>query len=204
MIAAVLGWLAWRRRDAFVIYRNALLISGVVGMVIVGTFPVAPPRLMDLGLLDTVTLHSEAYRVLQPPSFTNQYAAMPSFHVGWDLLAGLALVREGGRSWTRVVGSVLPLLMVLSVYLGLFNLFPVLPLDGGHIVLAGLDRVIPGRSRTVMLYLSIAISATVAVLLFTSDRYRGLGLFALLPILAQVQMLNARRPADRSPPGTAR
>lgn len=81
--------------------------------------------------------------------------------------------------------------------MGLFNLFPVLPLDGGHIVLAGLDRVIPGRSHTVMLYLSIAISATVAVVLFTSERYRGLGLFALLPILAQVQMLNARRPADR-------
>ena len=115
VIAAVLGWLAWRRRDAFLVYRNALLISGVVGMVIVATFPVAPPRLMDLGFLDTVTLHSEAYRVLQPPSFTNQYAAMPSFHVGWDLLAGLALVREGGRRWTRVAGSVLPLLMVLSV-----------------------------------------------------------------------------------------
>ena len=43
VIAAVLGWLAWRRRDAFVVYRNALLISGVIGMLIVATFPVAPP-----------------------------------------------------------------------------------------------------------------------------------------------------------------
>jgi membrane-associated phospholipid phosphatase len=115
VITAVLGWLAWRRREAFVVYRNALLISGLVGMVIVATFPVAPPRLMDLGFLDTVTLHSEAYRVLQPPSFTNQYAAMPSFHVGWDLLVGIALVREGGRRWLRVVGTLLPLLMLVSV-----------------------------------------------------------------------------------------
>ena len=115
VIATVLVWLAWRRRDVFVVYRNALLISGLVGMVIVATFPVAPPRLMDLGFLDTVTLHSEAYRVLQPPSFTNQYAAMPSFHVGWDLLVGIALVREGGRRWLRVVGTVLPLLMLMSV-----------------------------------------------------------------------------------------
>jgi membrane-associated phospholipid phosphatase len=115
VIAAVLGWLAWRRRDAFVVYRNALLISGVVGMVIVATFPVAPPRLMDLGFLDTVTMHSEAYRVLQPPSFTNQYAAMPSFHVGWDLLVGIALVRESGRLWARVLGTALPLLMLFSV-----------------------------------------------------------------------------------------
>jgi membrane-associated phospholipid phosphatase len=115
VIAAVLGWLAWRRRDAFLVYRNALLISGLVGMVIVATFPVAPPRLMDLGFLDTVTMHSEAYRVLQPPSFTNQYAAMPSFHVGWDLLMGIALVREGGRAWLRVVGVMLPLLMLVAV-----------------------------------------------------------------------------------------
>jgi len=115
VIAAVLGWLAWRRRDAFVVYRNVLLVSGVVGMLIVASFPVAPPRLMDLGILDTVTLHAEAYRVLQPPSLTNQYAAMPSFHVGWDLLVGIALVREGGRAWTRVVGTALPLLMLLTV-----------------------------------------------------------------------------------------
>ena len=117
VIAAVLGWLAWRRRDAFVVYRNALLVSGLVGMVIVATFPVAPPRLMDLGFVDTVTLHSDAYRVLQPPSFTNQYAAMPSFHVGWDLLVGIALVREGGRRWTRVVGTTLPVLMLATVVL---------------------------------------------------------------------------------------
>ncbi len=115
VIAGVLGWLAWRRRDAFVVYRNALLVSGLVGMVIVATFPVAPPRLMDLGFIDTITLHSDAYRVLQPPSFTNQYAAMPSFHVGWDLLVGLALVREGGRRWTRVVGTALPVLMLVTV-----------------------------------------------------------------------------------------
>ncbi len=114
-IAAVLGWLAWRRRDAFLVYRNALLISGLVGMVIVATFPVAPPRLMDLGFLDTVTAHSESYRVLQPPSFTNQYAAMPSFHVGWDLLVGIALVREASQRWLRVIGMVLPGLMLVSV-----------------------------------------------------------------------------------------
>lgn len=115
VIIAVLGWLAWRRRDAFVVYRNALLISGVVGMVIVATFPVAPPRLLDLGFVDTVTLHTESYRVLQPPSLTNQYAAMPSFHVGWDLLMGIALVREAPYRWARAVGWALPGLMLVAV-----------------------------------------------------------------------------------------
>nr|WP_292671122.1 phosphatase PAP2 family protein [Nocardioides sp.] len=137
VIAAVLGWLAWRRRDVFPVYRNALLISGLVGMVIVATFPVAPPRLMDLGFLDTVTMHSEAYRVLQPPAFTNQYAAMPSFHVGWDLLMGIALVREGGRAWLRVVGAALPLLMLVTV-VATGNHYLVDAVVGDAIVLASL------------------------------------------------------------------
>lgn len=137
VIAAVLVWLAWRRRDAFLVYRNALLISGLVGMLIVATFPVAPPRLMDLGFVDTVTLQSEAYRVLQPPSFTNQYAAMPSFHVGWDLLVGIALVREGTRRWMRVVGYTLPLLMLVSV-VSTGNHYLVDAVVGDVIVLASL------------------------------------------------------------------
>ncbi len=83
VIVAVLGWLAWRRPDAFVVYRNALLVSGLVGMAIVATFPVAPPRLMDLGFFDTVTAESEAYRVLQPPAFTKEFFFIIIFHVGW-------------------------------------------------------------------------------------------------------------------------
>ncbi|GAB3262728.1 hypothetical protein GCM10027448_37090 [Nocardioides dilutus] len=146
VIAAVLGWLAWRRRDAFVVYRNALLVSGLVGMVIVATFPVAPPRLMDFGFLDTVTMHSEAYRVLQPPSFTNQYAAMPSFHVGWDLLMGIALVREGGRASLRVVGTALPLLMLIAV-VGTGNHYLVDAVVGDAIVLASL-RLATWHHRT--------------------------------------------------------
>jgi hypothetical protein len=113
----VLVWLGRRRPSAYVVYRNALLISGVVGMLIVALYPVAPPRLMDLGFVDTVTLNTEAYRVLQPPAFTNPYAAMPSFHVGWDLLVGIALVREGRSAWVRAVGRLIPVLMITAVVL---------------------------------------------------------------------------------------
>ena len=146
VIAAVLGWLAWRRREAFLVYRNALLLSGLVGMLIVATFPVAPPRLMDLGFLDTVTLHSEAYRVLQPPSLTNQYAAMPSFHVGWDLLVGIALVRESGRAWLRAVGYLLPILMLVTV-VATGNHYFVDAVVGDAIVLASL-RLVTWHHRT--------------------------------------------------------
>ncbi len=150
VIAAVLGWLAWRHRSAFLVYRNALLVSGLVGMLIVAVFPVAPPRLLDLGFVDTVVTHTDAYRVLQPPSFTNQYAAMPSFHAGWDLLVGIALVREARTPWVRAAGFLLPWAMVASVVLS-GNHFIVDVAVGDAIVLASLALVrrhagSPGRA----------------------------------------------------------
>ncbi len=60
---------------------------------------------------------SLAYRVLQPPAFVNQYAAMPSLHAGWDLLVGLAIAGAAGSLWLRVAGYLLPVLMVAAVIL---------------------------------------------------------------------------------------
>jgi hypothetical protein len=79
------------------------------------TYPVAPPRLVPLGLIDTVTDYSHAYRVLQPAAFVNQYAAMPSLHVGWDLLIGIALFTYSTHLVIRAIGVLLPALMAFSV-----------------------------------------------------------------------------------------
>ena len=117
VIAVVLLWLFFAHPDGYRRTRNAMLISGGVGLVIFAAFPVAPPRLADLGFIDTVTQHSSAYRVLQPPAFVNQYAAMPSLHVGWDLLMGLAVYAYAQHIALRIVGLLLPVLMVSSVLL---------------------------------------------------------------------------------------
>ena len=117
VIAVTLPWLAVRHGPAYVTYRNALLLSGAVGLVIFTLFPMAPPRFMDAhGFVDTITLHSNSYRVLQPPSLVNQYAAMPSLHCGWDLLMGIAIARHAPRR-LRWIGYALPVAMVLAVVL---------------------------------------------------------------------------------------
>ncbi len=79
--------------------------------------------------------------------------------------------------------------------IGMLNLIPILPLDGGNIVLSGLDRLLPGRARRVMLYFSIGVTAVAAVLCFTSDRYRGFGIFIAFLMITQLQMLGSSRPA---------
>ena len=85
-----------------------------------------------------------------------------------------------------------------GVAIGLLNLIPVLPLDGGHIALTGLDRILPGRAERPMLYVSIAATLALGVLTFTTDRFRGFGLLVGFLLITQLQMLGSMRP-PRSP-----
>jgi membrane-associated phospholipid phosphatase len=103
------------RRDRYVLLRNAMFISGAVGFLFFALFPVAPPRLVDSGLVDTVTLHSDAYRALQPPGLTNQYAAFPSLHFGWNLLLGIVVWGSTRNVLLRCLAVAGPLAMGAAV-----------------------------------------------------------------------------------------
>jgi PAP2 superfamily protein len=95
--------------------RNAMIISGLIGLVVFATFPVAPPRLLaDGGFVDTITLKASTYRILQPPSLVNEYAALPSFHVGWNVLLVVAL-RPHLSTVLRRLAWISPALMTAAV-----------------------------------------------------------------------------------------
>ncbi len=138
VIFGTLIWLVLHDRASYRRYRNAILISGALGLVIFALFPVAPPRFMaDWGFVDTVTQRSHAYRVLQPPSLTNPYAAMPSLHLGWNLLIGIALFRHGARRATKLAGLLLPTAMFASIVLTA-NHYLLDGLGGAAVALVGL------------------------------------------------------------------
>jgi Zn-dependent protease len=99
--------------------------------------------------------------------------------------------------------------------IGLFNLVPILPLDGGNIVTTALDRLLPGRAERVMLYVSIAATVVLAALAFTDDRFRGGVVVVGFLFITQLQMLggdrqptspwhDARAALDAGKPGKAR
>ena len=104
-------WLWRSERDAWRLFRNALLISAAAGMVSYFLFPTAPPRLMpELGYVDTLAVRAApAYQAQEVGVFVNPYAALPSLHVGWALLAGLALWRISERRWVRLLAIAIPL-----------------------------------------------------------------------------------------------
>ena len=117
LIAAVLVWLARSHPAEFRRIRTALVLSCAVALVVYALYPVAPPRLSGIGLLDSVTERSTAYRVLQPPTFVNQYAAVPSMHMGWDVLMAIAVVRHARTRLVRGLGLLLPPLMLAAIVL---------------------------------------------------------------------------------------
>ncbi len=94
--ALVFLWIHDRRH--FTILRDALIISGAIGLVIFAIYPVAPPRFID-GFTDTIAQSRRGMFISQPPGFVNKYAAIPSFHVGWLALAGMVVAARTPVRW---------------------------------------------------------------------------------------------------------
>ena len=105
------------RRERYYLLRDAMFLSGAIGFLFFAFFPVAPPRLVDPGLLDTVTLHSNSYRALQPPGLTNQYAAFPSLHFGWNVLVGIVVWGTTRNTLIRTLAVLGPAAMGAAVVL---------------------------------------------------------------------------------------
>ena len=128
--------------------RTVILLSGALGLVVFAIFPVAPPRLAPVGLQDTVTLHSQTYRTVLPPSLINEYAAMPSFHAGWNLLLGIELFRVSQNALLRTFGVLMPAAMAFSV-VATANHFILDVVGGALVVIAALALVswFEGRRR---------------------------------------------------------
>ncbi len=97
-----------------------LVLFATTGVALVGyyLFPLAPPRLMNgRHFVDTVMVHhtwgSMASGDLKHMS--NQYAAMPSMHIGWSLWCGLTIFALASVPWVRVLGLLYPVATLLVI-----------------------------------------------------------------------------------------
>ena len=79
-----------------------------------------------------------------------------------------------------------------GVALGLLNLVPLLPLDGGALVASVLDAFFPGKGRVWMLYASLVLSAGALVVMFTTGN-TDLAPFLIFIMIFQYQSLSAER-----------
>ncbi|MCE9623494.1 MAG: hypothetical protein K8R99_14245 [Actinomycetia bacterium] len=72
--------------------------------------------------------------------------------------------------------------------IGLFNLLPVLPFDGGNILEQAIGAVFPRHARRIMLWFSAAVSVAGLVVVATNPRLAGFVIFIILPLLTVAQM----------------
>lgn len=144
VIGVTLAWLFVRAPDRYHLIRNAMFISGAIGLVVFALVPVAPPRLGVLDVVNTVTQRSEAYRTLQPPGLINRYAALPSLHLGWNLLVGVILWQATRNRLARTFAVAMPVAMAFAV-VATGNHYVIDVLAGAAVALAGLGiaRLLP-------------------------------------------------------------
>ncbi|WP_165494980.1 phosphatase PAP2 family protein [Actinomadura roseirufa] len=116
-IMAFMGWVYFWRRPAWPRVRAALIGSLAAALAVHSLFPLAPPRLLPgHGLVDLMTAYGPtAYETRPGEGMTNQFAAMPSLHVGWALLIAWAVIRYGRGRWRYLVAAhpVITLLVVV-------------------------------------------------------------------------------------------
>ena len=99
VLMAMLAWMFLRHRDRYPEVRAALvLLTGAC--LVIQLIPVAPPRMLPLaGMVDTGVRYGQS--VYGPVAGFNptEVSAMPSVHVAWALLIGVAVVRFSASRW---------------------------------------------------------------------------------------------------------
>ncbi|WP_329033181.1 phosphatase PAP2 family protein [Streptomyces sp. NBC_01725] len=177
---AVLIWLFRRRPARYRAARTWLMLSTLLGLIGFTLLPTCPPRLLDAsyGFVDTMAQYSsygwwgaEASAPRGLGGMTNQYAAMPSLHVGWALWCGVLLWRHGRTPLMRVLGIVYPLLTVIVV-MGTANHYFLDAVAGGLVMGAGALLTAP------------ALRAADRAWTRAADRYAFVGGLARLPLVA--------------------
>lgn len=113
-LIAFLVWLFVRHRDHYSQWRNALAILTAF-CVVIRFVRVAPPRFLpDLGYIDLATRYGLSVYGPVGTGVSDQFAAMPSIHVGWAALVsfGVVAVSTSRWRWLFLLHFVLTMLVV--------------------------------------------------------------------------------------------
>jgi hypothetical protein len=136
-----LMWLFRRDPERYPVWRNTLAVTTCLAVVGFAAYSLMPPRLLDdpgeygacqiyapndsgepgpcdrFGYVDTVDRYggwisfgNEGYKEV-----SNQYAAMPSMHIGWSTWVALVLVPMARRRWARWLAIAYPILTLFCI-----------------------------------------------------------------------------------------
>ena len=131
----ILFWLFRRHPAHYAYWRNALVVVTVLGLVGFASFSLMPPRLLSyagefggcsvpqhlvnlnpriacksFGFVDSLEIYGGLWNFGSSTMahISNQYAAMPSLHVGWSTWSALVLVPRMKRWWAKTLAALYP------------------------------------------------------------------------------------------------
>ena len=123
LLATAVGWTYWlsefavvgiavlfvylRRHDAFIGFRNSILLANVIGLIGYVLVPTAPPRLLSVGFVND---HRDGLVNLA----ANPYAAMPSLHAADALIVSVVLVSVCRSWWAKAIWVAWPFASALD------------------------------------------------------------------------------------------
>lgn len=139
----VFALLFWKRPNVFPFWRNTLAAMTAVAIIGFAFFPLMPPRLLDspcpweadgawggrciaselrdgddgFGYVDTLAVVGGPWSFDSDTvaSISNQYAAMPSLHIGWSIWCVVALWPLLRRRWLRRATLLYPLATLFCI-----------------------------------------------------------------------------------------
>ncbi len=114
-LIAFLVWLFVRHRDRYPQVRNVLAIATGAALA-VQLVPLAPPRMFPgLGFVDTAERYHQSVYGPLGRGLAGQLSAMPSIHVAWAVLIGVAIfqIGRGPGRWIGPGHAVLTVLVVV-------------------------------------------------------------------------------------------
>ena len=99
VVIGVLLWLHHWRPEGYLLLRRTIVAATAAGLLVQLLAPVAPPRMLP-GFVDTGRLLGPSvYGAPADDHLSNQFAAMPSLHVGWALAVALVVISVGTSRW---------------------------------------------------------------------------------------------------------
>lgn len=153
--ALFLFWVYVWRHDAWRWVRNVMTVFTAVCLVIEAVLPMAPPRLVPaFGMEDTgVAMGESVYPASPHNGLANQFAAMPSVHIGWALLVAICVITVLRTRW-RWLALLHPLLTIVVVTVTANHYWAdgivAALLLGGTFLLPFVYRRLPSRQRAVV------------------------------------------------------
>ncbi|MGZ4619062.1 MAG: phosphatase PAP2 family protein [Frankiaceae bacterium] len=124
VITIAVGVWVYRRRHWYGRrLRNTWYLMNCFALLGFAFYSLAPPRLLPGGqFADTVVTYRTwgSWGNSGVAEHSNQYAAMPSMHIGWSLWVGITVYRLANRQWVRLLGIAYPV-ATLFVIVGTGN-----------------------------------------------------------------------------------